>query len=250
MCLCRTVPRVEKFSNTVSAQPAEVLGEPACIVYVVSMAIVLNDKHYETFLENQFGCGSDAAHDLSHVRRVVRTAVQLAEAEGAVMDVVYPAAWLHDCVVVPKDSADRSKASTLAAEAATAFLRSVEYPSQYLDDIHHAIEAHSFSRGMIARTLEAKVVQDADRLDALGAIGIARCFSVGGRLGRLFYSPIDPFCEERPPDDLQWTVDHFFQKLLRLEHTMQTATGRDEAGRRTVFIQAFLEKLRDEIRTV
>lgn len=189
----------------------------------------------------------DAAHDLEHIRRVVTTARRLALAEGAELAVVLPAAWLHDCVVVPKDSPLRSQASRLAAEAATTFLRSVDYPTERLAAIAHAIEAHSFSAQIVPQTREAQVVQDADRLDALGAIGLARCLMLGGALGRRLYDPDDPFAEQRVLDDVVNTVDHFYVKLLRLADTMTTESGRVEARQRTRFLEQFLEQLRHEI---
>ncbi|HEX7630796.1 MAG TPA: HD domain-containing protein [Lacunisphaera sp.] len=191
--------------------------------------------------------GGDAAHDLEHVRRVVRNAERLAQAEGARLEIVLPVAWLHDCVSVPKDSPQRASASRLAAAQATEWLREWHWPEELLPDIAHAIEAHSFSAGIPARTLEAKVVQDADRLDALGAAGLARCLMLGGAMGRPLYVPEDPFCERRTPDDRASCVDHFYTKLLKLEGTMQTAGGREEARRRTGFLQQFLEELRREI---
>lgn len=163
------------------------------------------------------------------------------------MAVVLPAAWLHDCVALPKDHPDRQNTSRAAADRAAAFLREVAYPAEHLDAIHHAIEAHSFSAGIAPRTLEAQVVQDADRLDALGAIGLARTLAVGTALGRPLYAPNDPFCEHRTPDDRAHTLDHFYTKLLTLTGTMQTATGRAEAERRTAFLRAFLGQLRSEI---
>lgn len=189
----------------------------------------------------------DPGHGVVHLRRVVATALQLAKEEGARLEVVLPAAWLHDCVNVPKDSPDRPRASRLAAEHAVRFLRDAGYAEEFLDGIAHAIEAHSFSAGIPPRTVEAKVVQDADRLDALGAIGIARCIAVGAALGRPLYQPDDPFCERREPDDRGASVDHFYTKLLTLAGTMQTGAGRREALRRTEFMQAFLGRLRQEI---
>jgi uncharacterized protein len=189
----------------------------------------------------------DAAHDVEHVRRVVRHARRLAAAEGARLEIVVPAAWLHDCVTVPKDSAQRSQASRRAAEQATQWLAEWNYPAAFRPEIAHAIEAHSFSAGIVPRTLEAKVVQDADRLEALGATGLARCLMLGGALGRPLYAPEDPFCEHRAPDDRAATVDHFFAKLLRLEAAMQTASGRREARQRTDFLREFLAQLKREI---
>jgi uncharacterized protein len=188
----------------------------------------------------------DVAHDLEHVRRVVRNARTLAAAEAARLEVVVPAAWLHDCVTVPKDSPLRAQASRLAAEQAVAWLRSWGYPETLLPEIAHAIAAHSFSAGIAARTIEAKVVQDADRLEAIGAVGLARCLMLSGAMNRPLYATDDPFCETRKPDDGVSAVDHFHTKLLQLENSMQTASGRREAGQRTDYLRGFLVQLRHE----
>jgi uncharacterized protein len=205
---------------------------------------------FERFLQEQVAddtAHQDGAHDLSHIRRVVHNALALAEVEGAVLEVVLPAAWLHDCVIVPKDSPLRSQASRIAADTAVTFLRSQSYPEQHLPAIAHAIAAHSFTAQIPPETIEAKVVQDADRLDAIGAVGIARAFIVGGQLGRPIYDEADPFCEERVPDDFVATVDHFYTKLFKLADTMQTAAGRREAQTRTQFMRDFLAQLGREI---
>ena len=200
---------------------------------------------FERYLRDQVE--TDPAHGMDHVRRVVANAVQLAENEGARLEVVVPAAWLHDCVVVPKESACRSTASTMAAERAREWLQIVGYDSARLDEIENAIAAHSFSAGVHPRTIEAKVVQDADRLDSLGAIGIARCLILGGSLDRPLYDLVDPFCEGRDPDDSVSTIDHFYTKLLLLGETMQTESARKEAARRTEFMTAYLRELALEI---
>ncbi len=191
--------------------------------------------------------GGDAAHDLAHVRRVVANAQMLAASESARVEVILPAAWLHDCVTVPKDSPQRCIASQLAAQQAVTWLREWHYPTVFLTDIAHAIEAHSFSADIMPRTLEAKIVQDADRLEALGAIGLARCLMLGGAMGRPLYTAEDPFCANREPDDRAATVDHFYAKLLKLEHTMQTASGRREAQSRTIYLRDFLAQLQREL---
>ncbi|MEM8598779.1 MAG: HD domain-containing protein [Bacteroidota bacterium] len=189
----------------------------------------------------------DGGHGLGHLRRVVATATHLAAAEGARLDVVLPAAWLHDCVAVAKDDPRRRHASQLAADAATTFLRDAGYPTEPLPAIAHAIAAHSFSAGIAPGSLEAKVVQDADRIDALGAIGIARAWLVGGALGLPLAHEDDPFADHRPLDDRAYTLDHYFVKLLRLADTMQTEAGRAEATRRTALMQAYLDQLRAEM---
>lgn len=193
------------------------------------------------------GAPADPAHDLAHVQRVVAAATRLAAAEGADPAIVLPAAWLHDCVAVPKDSPRRATASRLAAAAAVAFLRERGYPEHHLPAIAHAIEAHSFSAGLAPRTAEARVAQDADRLDALGAIGIARCLALGGAAGRALYAADEPFPIARRPDDGAFVLDHFYVKLLGLADTMQTAAGRAEARERTAFMRHFLRQLGREI---
>jgi uncharacterized protein len=199
---------------------------------------------FRAFAETLAG---DAAHDLSHLHRVVASAMVFAKSEQAQLEVVLPAAWLHDCVSLPKDSPDRARASLLAAVLAIDFLRKAGYPEVHFDAIAHCIEAHSFTGGIAPETLEAKVVQDADRLDALGAIGIARCFSVGGALRRTLYSDEDPFCTKREPEDSRYSIDHFFRKLFRIADTMRTAAGREEARLRVEFMRAYLDQLAREI---
>ena len=204
---------------------------------------------FSDFLDVQ-AADADAAHDRAHVERVVTTARRLADAEDAQMDVVVPAAWLHDCVVLPKDHPDRAHAAQRAAEAARAFLEGEGYPEQWIPDIEHAIAAHSYSGDGVPETTEAKVVQDADRLDALGAIGLARCFTVGGALDQTLYHPDDPFCDDRPPDDDMYTLDHVYAKLLRLPDTMQTKAGRTAAQKRAGFVRSYLNQLASELDSV
>jgi uncharacterized protein len=196
---------------------------------------------------HETGRTADAAHDMAHIARVVTMSERLSAAEAADLDVVMPAAWLHDCVHVPVTSPDRPRASVMAADRATALLTSIGYRADLLARVHHAIAAHSFSAKIAPVTPEARVVQDADRLDAIGAIGIARCLMLGGQLGRVLYDAHDPFVEHRVPDDRVSSIDHFYTKLLTLSGTMQTTSGRREADRRTAVMQQWLDELRREI---
>lgn len=204
------------------------------------------EQRFARFLEQQRD--SDAAHDDAHIQRVVANARFLAAEENAQLEVIIPAAWLHDCVTVPKNDRDRSQASRLAAERAGQFLQESAYPAEYVPAIVHAITAHSFTARVEPETLEARVIQDADRLDAIGAIGIARCFVVGGALGTRLYDPFEPFPQSRPADDSANVIDHFYVKLLTLARTMKTNAGREEALRRTAFMVQYLDQLRQEIR--
>lgn len=190
---------------------------------------------------------ADAAHDINHILRVVKVAKQIAQEERAEIGVVVPAAWLHDCVSLAKNHPDRAKASTLAGDKAIAFLESIGYPKVFWDAIHHAISAHSYSAHISPTTLEAKVVQDSDRLDALGAIGVARCMQVSGALNRSLYSTDDPFCISRPVDDTQFSIDHFYNKLFTIVETLNTPSARIEGRKREVFMRAFLTQLQQEI---
>lgn len=203
------------------------------------------ETRFQQFLQSQ--SEGDVAHDLAHIHRVVRMAKQLCAAEEGNLTVVLPAAWLHDCVSVPKTSPQRAQASRLAADHAVAFLKSEHYDSQSLPAIHHAIEAHSFSANLVPQTLEARIVQDADRLDAIGAVGLARCLMLGGSFGSTLYNPDDPFCTSRTPQDHLFCVDHFFAKLLKLKDMIQTKSGKEEAEKRTQFLESFLHQLADEI---
>lgn len=190
---------------------------------------------------------TDLAHDFEHVRRVVANAKQLSSAERANEWVVMPAVWLHDCVTLPKDHPQRASSSIMAADKALVFLADIDYPTEHFAHIHHAIMAHSFSANIAPISLEACVVQDADRLDAIGAIGIARCLQVGSALHRDLYESKDPFALYREIDDKQFTLDHFYQKLLKIEETLHTEEAKREARLRTDFMHQYIRQLRHEI---
>lgn len=190
---------------------------------------------------------TDLAHDFEHVLRVVKSARELCAKERGRIDVVLPAAWLHDCLSLAKDHPQRASSSQLAADKALRFLREIDYPKQHFVAIHHAIAAHSFSAGVAPNTLEACIVQDADRLDALGAIGVARCIQISSALKRDLYCPDDPFCQERTPNDQLYSLDHFYQKLLLIGKSMHTASAKHEAMKRTDFMHQFIRQLAGEI---
>ena len=153
------------------------------------------------------------------------------------------------CAATGRDRRSESRSGPACGLAAREWLQTEGYDPACIDEIEHAIAAHSFSAGIRPRTIEAKVVQDADRLDSLGAIGIARCLVLGGGLDRPLYDMVDPFCERRDPDDSVSTIDHFYTKLLLLRESMQTDSGRKEAARRTEFMVAYLRELALELGT-
>jgi uncharacterized protein len=136
-----------------------------------------------------------------------------------------------------------------SAKKSKKILEKFDFSKEEITIISDAIIDHSFSQNKIPKTLEGQILQDADRLDALGAIGIARTFATGGSLKRPFYNIDDPFCKKRTPDDKIWTVDHFFRKLLKLESLMNTKSGKAEAKKRTRILKEFLDQLKQEIST-
>ena len=207
--------------------------------------------NYETLFENYMRevCDQnpDPSHDILHVQRVVRVARILAAEEGAKLDIAVPAAYLHDCVYISKADPRRKQSSQISADKAVELLRGWKYPEEFFAGIHHAILAHSFSAGIKAETIEAKVVQDADRLDAMGAVGIFRAFAFSGLVRRSLYNPEDPFCEVRKPDDQTNTLDHFFTKLLRLQEKLWTRSAKVEGEKRLKTMNVFLDSLRQEL---
>lgn len=182
----------------------------------------------------------DGAHDASHLMRVWSTAEELLrhhpEADALV---VLAAALLHDLVNLPKNHPERNQASRMAARHATVLLRDAGFPADRLDAVAHAIEAHSFSAAIAPRTIEAQIVQDADRLDALGAVGLARMFYVGGQLSRALAHPTDPLAQSRELDDARYTLDHIELKLAQLPHSMQTEAARQLGFKRLEWLRAF-----------
>ena len=189
----------------------------------------------------------DPAHDFEHVMRVYKNAQKICKLEKANEKLVLVSALLHDIASYPK-SDKRSKLSSIqSAKKSEQILKNYDFSKEEIGIISNAIRDHSFSQNKTPASLEGKILQDADRLDALGAIGIARVFATGGSLKRPFYNIDDPFCKTRTPDDKIWTVDHFFQKLLKLESLMNTKSGKAEAKKRTAVLKEFLKQLKQEI---
>jgi uncharacterized protein len=191
--------------------------------------------------------GADPAHDALHVRRVTASARRIAEAEHADVEIATTAALLHELFNYPKGHPESARSGEVCAEHARALLASHGFAGAFADRVAYCIEVHPFSRGILPETLEGRVLQDADRLDAIGAIGIARCFATTADMKRPFYAEDDPFCRARVPDDKQWGLDHFYRKLLTIEATLHTETARALARERQAHMRAFLEQLEREI---
>lgn len=205
-------------------------------------------QRFESWLDEHHA-SEDSAHDISHFRRVWMTARKIMIHHQADPLVVLTACYFHDIVSLPKNHPERSQSSRLAARKTRDILHSdfPDFPPDRFAAVEHAIEAHSFSAGIAPQSIEAKIVQDADRLEALGAIGLARVFAVSGGLGVALFDAEDPFADARPLDDRAFALDHFQTKLLRLPDTMQTDVGRELAQHNADFLVHFMAKLSAEL---
>jgi uncharacterized protein len=207
---------------------------------------ILSDVYAE--MRQRYVGFDDLAHGWEHIERVYRMAFYIAERENADMFIAGMAALMHDIghLSTEKSVHHADLSITMAQELLSAY----QVSDNILEAILHAIAAHSFSLGVEPHTLEAKVVRDADRLDALGAIGILR-WAITGVIRRTeetrAYHPDDPFGERHALDDRRYMLDHFFTKLLKLEDTIATQTGRALARERTAFMRAYLDELRKEL---
>jgi len=206
-----------------------------------------DDPHLAALLAHaQSRLDDDPGHDTAHCLRVAVWALRLA---GGALDprLVIAAALLHDVVNLPKNSPERARASELSARHALSLLPRHGFSPEESASITEAIRTHSFSRGEAPTNELGRVLSDADRLEALGAIGLFRTISTGVRMGARYFHPTDPWARERPLDDRAYSIDHFFTKLLRLPETLSTVAGRAEAKKRAAYLQATLAALADEL---
>ena len=189
--------------------------------------------------------GFDAGHDLAHSHRVAAWTLRL----GQELDPreAIAAALLHDIVNLPKNHPERSTASTRSAQFAEPLLPKAGFEPAAVTRICEAIESHSYSRAMAPTSELGCALQDADRLETLGSIGLMRVFSTGARMGARYFHPQDPWAEARELNDLSFSIDHFATKLLKLPETMKTPRGRMEATRRAERLREFIRNLADEL---
>lgn len=190
----------------------------------------------------------DPGHDLAHFLRVALWTARIGEEEGALdRREAIAAALLHDIVPIEKNSPLRKEASRLCAEEAARLLPGFGFTPEAVARIADAIRCHSFSRGERPVTPLARALQDADRLEALGSLGILRLVSTGARMGSDYFHPTDPWAKARQLDDRRFSVDHFFAKLFLLPGTMTTGVGRVEAEKRLRIMREFLSCLAEEL---
>ena len=193
---------------------------------------------------------AEPAHDFSHVLRVTENARRICAGEQLspqVRDVAIHAALLHELFNYPKDHPQSHLSGDVCAEHALQALQKLDYPESFAGEVTACIRDHSFSKGVTPGSMAARVLQDADRLDAIGAVGVARWAATCASMGTPFYHPADPFCREHEPNDKQFGLDHFYRKLLRIEQGLHTATARTIAAERVDYMQGFLRQLESEL---
>jgi uncharacterized protein len=141
----------------------------------------------------------------------------------------------------------RAAASHLSAARAIEIVSALGWDAERAIALGHAIETHSFASGLVPETLEARIMRDADKLDAIGAIGIARCFYVAGRMATALYDPDDFYASHRDVDDQRYAIDHFKAKLFRVAEEFCTHAGQVMAAERSAVMRRFAETFRSEV---
>lgn len=199
-------------------------------------------------IAEKFQTKNDPSHDFQHVLRVTNMAEIIGKKEKADLDILIPAALFHDIVVYKKNS-PKSKHETLeSAQKTTKILQKIEkFPKDKIGSVAICIKQCSFSKNIKAEMLETKIIQDADRLEACGAISIMRTFSSGGQMNIPFYNPDDPFCDKNN-EEFKSDLVLFYRRLLVVGEKMHTKYAKKIAERRTIFLKNFLTELRRELK--
>jgi uncharacterized protein len=193
----------------------------------------------------------DVSHDINHVLRVLKMVERIAASERADLEIVIPAALFHDIIVYPKYDPRSRRETDESAEFAGRILKKIKgFPRGKVEKVKTAIRQCSFRKGITPDFLEAKILQDADRLEATGAVSVMRTFSSAGQWKRTFYHPTDPFWKKRNPDAHKYSLDLFPVRLLRVKNFMHTKLAKAIAERRTRFLEKFLKEFELELKEI
>lgn len=191
----------------------------------------------------------DVSHDFDHAMRVLSNAERIAKDEGGDLNIIFPAALFHDIIVYPKNHPNKHKSQEESAESAEKILNSFgNFPQTKIEKVKTCILECSFSKGIVPKMLESQILQDADGLEATGAISIMRTYSSTGQMKRPFYNIEDPFCKNRTPDAAKFALDLFYERLLKVAERMHTKTAKKIAKRRTDFLITFLKEFELELK--
>jgi uncharacterized protein len=184
-------------------------------------------------------------HDGSHSERVRSMALRIGKEEGADLEVVEAASLLHDVARAMEDRGEISDHAKEGARIARSILKQSGFPKEKIELVCRCIQVHRFRNGMSAESLEAKVLQDADRLDVIGAIGLARLFARSGWENVPIHDPMIP-PKEKYDGRSCTSVNHIYEKVLRIRETLHTASAKRIAEDRHIFVEQFLKMLLKE----
>lgn len=191
---------------------------------------------------------NDKSHDIYHSLRVLKNVELISKDENCDLDILIPAALFHDVICYPKNSINSKLSSVESANRAVEILNGLEkYPKEKLKYVHNAIKECSFKGKIKPKSIESKILQDSDRLEATGTIAIMRTFASAGSMGSFLYNFEDPFCENREPDSLNYALDLFFNRLLIVKDKMNTETAKNIAEKRSKVLVEFINSLKEEI---
>lgn len=190
---------------------------------------------------------SGGSHSFDHVIRVYNLALKIAKGGDADLDILKSAILLHDISRLKEDKGEVKDHSEHGAEVAKEILKKMNFPGDKIEKVCYAIRVHRHSKGIKAETKEAQILQDADRLDALGAITIGRMFSTGGKIGRPLHNPEVPFGKIHPGYYSESTIHGFHAKILKITpETFNTERAKKIATKRYAFVKKFLKQFQLE----
>jgi len=209
--------------------------------------MTLGDKFFEELKEKiQIYFGEKSSHGFDHTQRVYNLALKISKGEKVDLDVVKASSLLHDVARCKEDNREIECHAEEGAKIAENILREMNFPDDKIKKVCFAIRIHRYSKGLNAETKEGKILQDADRLDALGAICIARVFSYGGKKGRPIYNPKIKYNSQYKSDS-KTSINHFYEKILKIKpETFKTKEAKKIAKERYKFIEDFVKRFKLE----
>lgn len=211
--------------------------------YLINPRLKQLDLEAKKMFSSAKGC-----HDWDHTERVLNLCIRIGEKEGADLDILVPAAVLHD---IGREQEEKSKWKTchakIGAELARPILKKHGYSKKQIDQIAHCIQTHRFKNSLVPESLEAKILYDADKLDAIGAIGIGRAFVFSGEIGARVHHPDITLenSEEYSRNDTAYR--HYLDKLSKIKDKLLTEEGKAIAGLRHIFMEEFFDRLNQEV---
>lgn len=188
------------------------------------------------------------SHDFSHTERVYHNAMRIADGMDVDMDIVRATALLHDISRLKEDEVKSVNHADDGAIVAREILEKTEFAGEKIEAVQNAIRTHRYSRGMVADEIEGKILQDADRLDALGAIIIARIFDFGRTKNRPLYDPNIP-PRDTYDSDGETSINHFYEKIFKITpESFNTPNAQELAKGKYTFVKEFVERFEKEWR--